>query len=84
MTDHLYKVTVWPVTEPSESTYEPIDLEVPANASAEQAMSHVQKMLLDDPLEFVPIPNKLFIAIERSDGDTCHASMSIEYGEDDE
>ena len=84
MVDHLYRVTVWIIPDAIEVTYDSHELDVPLDASAELAMSHFQQMLIDDPLEFFQQPTKFFVALERSDGDCCHASTSIAYDEGDD
>ena len=83
MVDHTYTITVFAIPDPTEADYESVDLELPLDASAELAMSHVQERILSDPMEFVNVPTKLFVSVERSDGDSCHASMSITYEEED-
>ena len=79
MSDHLYTVTVDAIQEPVEFTYDAHELDLPLNASAEQAVSHVQAKILEDPEQFIAIPWKLLIVVEREDGDSCHTSMCIEW-----
>ena len=83
MVDHIYTITVYAIPDPVEDDFESIDLDLPLDASAELAMSHVQERILGDPMEFIAVPTKLFVSVERSDGDCCHASMSISYEEED-
>ena len=86
MSDHLYTVTVHMVTEPVEFTYDAYELDLPMNASAEQAVSHVTEKLLDGLDELLPFPDKLWISVVREDGDSCHTSMLVAWpdeGDDD-
>ena len=83
--DHLYTVTVFAINEPIEFTYEAIELDLPLNASAEQAISHVQAKILDGLEELIPFPDKLWVSVIREDGDSCHTSMCVDWNtEDDE
>ena len=84
MVEHLYTVTVDAIQEPVEFTYDAHELELPDDASAELAVSYVQAKILTDPAEFISIPWKLYITIERSDGDTCHASMAVDWPTEDD
>ena len=77
--DHLYTVTVYGICDPTEFTYEAHELDLPLNASAEQAVSHVTKLILDDSTEFAALPDKFLVTIVREDGDSCHTSMIVEY-----
>ena len=79
MSDHLYTVTVYMVTEPVEFTYDAHELDLPLHASAEQAVSHVTEKLLNGLDELLPFPDKLLVAIVREDGDSCHTSMIIQW-----
>ena len=83
MDELLYTVTVYPISDQSEEEYDSHELGIEDNSSAEVAMSHIQQMILDDPLAHICVPTKLFVVVERSDGDSCHASMSLAY-EDEE
>ena len=84
MSDHLYTVTVHMVTEPVEFTYDARELDLPLNASAEQAVSHVQEKLLEGLDELLPFPDKLWISVEREDGDVVahvvHGVTGVELG----
>ena len=84
MSDHLYTVTVDAIQDPVEFTYEAAELDLPLNASAEQAVSHVTAKILEDPSEFISIPYKLLVTVVREDEDSCHTSMIIEWQEGDD
>ena len=84
MSDHLYTVTVDAIQEPVDFTYEAHELDLPLNASAEQAVSHVMAKILEEPTEFISIPYKLLVTVIREDGDSCHTSMIIEWPDEDE
>ena len=79
MGDHLYTVTVDAIQDPVEFTYDAHELDLPLNASAEQAVSHVQQKILEDPTEFISIPYKLLVTVVREDDDSCHTSMIIDW-----
>ena len=82
--DHLYTVTVDCIQEPVEFTYDAYELDLPLNASAEQAVSHVTAKTLTDPEEFISIPYKLLVTVIREDGDSCHTSMIVEWPEEED
>ena len=86
MSDHLYTVTVYGIIEPAEFTYDAYELDLPLNASAEQAVSHVTAKILDGLEELLPFPDKLWVSVVREDGDSCHTSMCVQWPdqEDDE
>ena len=81
--DHLYTVTVDAIQEPVEFTYDAHELDLPLNASAEQAVSHVSAKILEDPTEFTSIPFKLLVTVVREDGDSCHTSMIVDWPDEE-
>ena len=81
--DHLYSVTVYAINEPVEFTYEAWELDLPLNASAEQAISHVQAKILDGLEELIPFPDKLWVQVVRDDDDSCHTSMCVDWDVDE-
>ena len=92
MSGLLYTVTVDAVPDPVEFTYTADELDLPPNASAEQAVSHVAAKIHEDPTEFVLIPYKLLVTVVRSvegiygddEGDSCHTSLVVQWPTEEE